>query len=101
MTCQAPQNMMAGQTTAKAITTAVIQLQLQVTSAMTLINTAKIGQTQSQRFITTSYAFNEVIFFRLSSVELTMTDRELKAIAAAAIIGFRKPSAATGMPTVL
>lgn len=93
--------MIAGQTMANAITTAVIQLQPQLTSAITLINTARIGQIQSQRFITTSYAFNEVIFFPFSNAELTMTESELKAIAAAAIIGFRKPSAATGMPTVL
>lgn len=93
--------MIAGQTMAKAITTAVIQLQPQLTSAITLIITARIGQIQSQRLIRTSYAFNDEIFFLFSSAELTMTDRELNAIAAAAIIGFRKPKAATGIPTVL
>lgn len=38
---------------------------------------------------------------RFRSAELTITDSELSAIAAAAMIGLRKPSAATGIPTVL
>ena len=37
----------------------------------------------------------------LSKAELTTTERELKAMAAAAIIGFNKPKAATGTPTEL
>ncbi len=36
-----------------------------------------------------------------NSDELTITDKELKAIAAAAIIGLRKPKAAIGMPMEL
>ena len=38
---------------------------------------------------------------RLSSAEFTMTESELNAIAAAAMIGLRKPRAAMGRPTVL
>ena len=37
----------------------------------------------------------------LSNAELTITESELKAIAAAAIIGFKKPKAATGIPMLL
>lgn len=40
-------------------------------------------------------------FMRLSSAEFTTTDRELNAMAAAAIIGLRNPNAATGMPMAL
>ena len=40
-------------------------------------------------------------FFALSSAELAMTESELKAMAAAAMMGFRNPSAATGTPIVL
>ena len=40
-------------------------------------------------------------FILFSSAEFTITDRELKAMAAAAIMGFRKPNAATGMPIEL
>ena len=38
---------------------------------------------------------------RFSSAELAITDNELSAMAAAAIIGLSKPSAAMGMPTEL
>lgn len=37
----------------------------------------------------------------LSSMELVTTDTELNAMAAPATIGFRKPSAATGIPMQL
>ena len=40
-------------------------------------------------------------FNPFNSDELTITDRELSAIAAAAIIGFKKPKAAMGSPMVL
>src|SRR3990172_5219404 len=39
--------------------------------------------------------------WRLSSAELTITDNDDSAIAAAAIIGLRKPNAAIGMPMLL
>jgi hypothetical protein len=38
---------------------------------------------------------------RFSSAELTITESELSAVAAAATIGLRKPSAATGIPMAL
>lgn len=41
------------------------------------------------------------IFVRLRSAEFAITDSELSAIAAAEMIGLRKPRAAIGMPTVL
>ena len=37
----------------------------------------------------------------LSNAEFDTTDKELKAIAAAAIMGFKRPIAATGIPKVL
>ena len=40
-------------------------------------------------------------FSPFSNAEFTITESELSAIAAAAIMGLSKPSAATGMPTVL
>jgi hypothetical protein len=40
-------------------------------------------------------------FVLLSSAEFTITDSELSAMAAAAMIGLRKPSAATGTPMLL
>lgn len=43
----------------------------------------------------------DVNFKRFSSAEFTITDSELKAMAAAAMIGFKKPKAATGIPMVL
>jgi hypothetical protein len=38
---------------------------------------------------------------RFSSAELTITDSELKAIAAAAMMGLSKPNAAIGTPMLL
>ena len=52
-----------------------------------------------RRSPTLRYALESRMRFR--SAELTITDSELSAIAAAAMIGLRKPSAATGIPTVL
>jgi len=40
-------------------------------------------------------------FMVFSSAEFTITESELRAIAAAAMMGLRKPSAAMGMPSVL
>ena len=38
---------------------------------------------------------------RLSNAEFTMTESELSAMAAAAMIGFRRPRAAIGTPALL
>lgn len=42
-----------------------------------------------------------VNFRRFSNAELTITESELKAMAAAAMMGFKNPKAATGIPMVL
>ncbi|HCY64259.1 MAG TPA: hypothetical protein DHV59_15840 [Oxalobacteraceae bacterium] len=73
---------------ANPTTSAVIQLNPQLASASTLINTTRIGHIQSQRFITTSYAFNDVIL-PLSNAALAMTAREFSDITAASMPGFR------------
>src|SRR3990172_10244617 len=45
--------------------------------------------------------YADASFMRFKSAELTMTESELKAMAAAAIIGLRNPKAATGIATAL
>lgn len=62
--------------------------------------TIKISyMTLSTSYVWAGSGAHSLDFF--SSMELVTTDTELNAIAAPAIIGFRNPNAATGMPMQL
>ena len=110
------QMMIAGQTSSRAATIAVQSVKPQSSRMPAANPSASSGHSQTHllhaapsrslaliaRFpVQGPDAAGDASFVLLSSAEFTITDSELSAMAAAAMIGLRKPSAATGTPMLL
>ena len=93
-----PHSMIAGQTSSKAASSAVHHVSPHRTNTAAVNAIASQGHNQVHLFMATPCYYS---FTRFNSAEFTITDSELKAMAAAAMIGLRKPNAATGMPMLL
>ena len=89
----------AGQEKRNAMPSADSHVKPKTQSTVAAPTSPTIGQSQSQRSKCSSYLRESFSVFK--SAEFTMTERELRAIAAAAMIGLRKPKAAIGMPIAL
>ena len=93
-----PHSMIAGQTSKSATSSAVHKVSPHRNNTAAANAIANQGHNQLHLFMATPFYDS---FTRFNSAEFTITDSELKAMAAAAMIGLRKPNAATGMPMLL
>ena len=95
----APHRISTGQTSMTAASSALHQAKPKDHSTAAAITTARIGHNHIQRLANSGHRHCRRA--RLSSAELTITDSEDSAIAAAAMIGLSSPKAAIGTPIAL